>query len=275
MKIIGSQDILTDKILIAPELKKVQDLMPISSQDYKQLKDSIIKEGIKDPLRVYKERTPEGLGFYLLSGFNRLQIAKELNLKTVPIQIMEGEAIEREDFAIEENISRRHLNTEEKRKLIEYYLKKNPEASNLSLSKKIGVDDKTISKTRKEMESRSEIPNVKKKDSLGRNIGEKKEKQQTTINIKPEKNQKEDKEEVTKFKNAYYKMSEKRKTDVVNKLIGDFIRNKKERKKLSEKISGLDSLSKDFTDKLDSINQIEKLNKVLSGIRNKQEKEIT
>ncbi len=252
MKIIGSQDIL----LIAPELKKVQDLMPISSQDYKQLKDSIVKEGIKDPLRVYKERTPEGLGFFLLSGFNRLQIAKELNLKTVPIQIMEGEAKEREDFAIEENISRRHLNTEEKRNLIAHYLKKNPEASNRSISEKIGASKDTVSTTRSKMESRGEISHVTKQDSLGRKIGEKKGKKL--------------KEETTKFKNAYLKMSEKRKTDIVNKLIGDFLQNKKEIRKLSEKLTELNSVSKGLTDKLEAIDQTNKLMRVLRDIEERK-----
>lgn len=77
--------------------------------------------------------------------------------------------------------------------------------------------------------------------------------------------------EVNVFKKKYYEMSEKRKTDLVNKLIGDFIRNKKERKKLTEKINILDSVSMELTSKLKAIKQESKLTKVLSDIRNKKQ----
>ena len=42
------------KIHISKELSKVQNLMPIGKDDKEQLKASIKKYGIRDPLKAYK-----------------------------------------------------------------------------------------------------------------------------------------------------------------------------------------------------------------------------
>ena len=48
-------------------------------------------------------------------------------------------------------------------------LKAKPETSNLQIAKQVKADDKTVAKVRTELESRSEIPNVKKRtDTKGR-----------------------------------------------------------------------------------------------------------
>lgn len=161
-------------IEISPELKTVQIMMPMSDDDYARLKESIESYGkLRENLKGYQDQRTGT--FFLLSGWNRLKIATELGWKTVPIDVVEGleNETERKQYAISENLDRRQLTTEQKRELTKYFLKLNPEKSNLEISKKVGVSDKTVNSARKELESRSEIPNVEKKDSLGRKVGKK------------------------------------------------------------------------------------------------------
>lgn len=165
---------LVSEIKISPELETVQKLMPISQEDYDRLKQSIERDGkIREPLKGYQDKVGT---FFLLSGWTRLKIARELGFKTVPVDYIEGLDTKenRESFAISENLDRRHLTTEQKRELVKYFLKLNPEKSDRQLAKETGVSDKTVNKIRENLKSRSEIPNVDKADSLGRKVGDKK-----------------------------------------------------------------------------------------------------
>jgi hypothetical protein len=72
-------------------------------------------------------------------------------------------------YVIGVNIKRRHLTGEQKRDLIAKLLKTSPERSNLQTAKIVGVDDKTVASVRRDMEARSEIPNVATRvDTKGR-----------------------------------------------------------------------------------------------------------
>jgi hypothetical protein len=62
-------------------------------------------------------------------------------------------------LALSLNVHRRHLNAEQKRDLIAKVLKARPEASDHSIGKQTGSDDKTVTSVRRELESNSEIPN--------------------------------------------------------------------------------------------------------------------
>ena len=76
---------------------------------------------------------------------------------------------EKRQHARQLNLARRHLNREQKRGLISEQLKETPERSNNQIASGLGVDDKTVGKVRREMEDRSEIPNVTTTtDTLGR-----------------------------------------------------------------------------------------------------------
>jgi hypothetical protein len=67
------------------------------------------------------------------------------------------------------NLHRRHLNTEQKRELIEQLLKAKPERSDNATAKLAKVSDKTVGAVRRQLEGRSEIPNVSARtDSAGR-----------------------------------------------------------------------------------------------------------
>lgn len=163
-----------EKIKIAPELEAVQDLMPMSADDRAALRESIERDGIREPLRGYEI----GMTFYVLSGFNRLAIACELNAeateagKEPPFPTVKTQTIETADkqaFAIDENKARRQLTLDDKRRLAAWLLKRNPAMSNNQAGKLAGIDDKTAGKVRADLEARSEIPNVAKRtDSKGR-----------------------------------------------------------------------------------------------------------
>ncbi|WP_061265924.1 hypothetical protein [Leptospira interrogans] len=160
-KKVGSQDYKTIKMQLAPELLEVQGMMPISDEDYSKLYKSISKVGIKDPLRGY---LGEGRVFFILSGANRFDIATKLNLDLIPIEIYEGGSRkDRVEFALDENLERRHLTNDQKRKIAEWKLRNSPEESDRIIAKKAGVDHKTVGTIRKRLETGGEIPHLEKR----------------------------------------------------------------------------------------------------------------
>ena len=142
---IGSKPLAIKAIKIAPELKSVQSLMPISKDDKAKLFESIKKDGIRDALRGYYK----GNQFYLLSGLNRMEIAKKLGIDLVPVEELEIKIKDREAYAIDENLARRQLTTKQKRALIDYMLNKNQKASSRAIAKKVGVDKNTVEARRR------------------------------------------------------------------------------------------------------------------------------
>ena len=157
----GSQPLSPDACEISPELLAVQDLMPISAEDREALRESIKRDGIREPLRGYWGKDESGKRvFFVLSGFNRLEIAKELKLATVTVEAVETD--DREAFAIDENRARRQLSLDDKRRLAAWILERHPEKSNRQIAEQAGIDDKTAGKIRQVLEGRSEIPNAGK-----------------------------------------------------------------------------------------------------------------
>jgi ParB-like chromosome segregation protein Spo0J len=146
---------LASIIEISPELKMVQDFMPISNDDYQRLKASIAKDGLRDPVKGYHGADGR---FMLLSGLNRLKACRELGLDTVLTELVDISESERQDFAISENLDRRHFTSEQKRDVVKLLLKSNPEMSDRQISGKAGVSDKTVKPIRQELEGRAEIP---------------------------------------------------------------------------------------------------------------------
>jgi hypothetical protein len=67
------------------------------------------------------------------------------------------------------NVHRRHLTAEQKREIIAKVLKAKPGQSNLAIAKQVKADDKTVASVRRDLEARSEIPNVDtRRDTKGR-----------------------------------------------------------------------------------------------------------
>lgn len=179
------EQIELDRIKISKELSEVQSLMPIDPDDRERLKASIKKEGkIREPLKGYYDK--KGDYFYILSGINRWQIAKELGFKSVPIDFLEDLDTEekRTEFSISDNFDRRQLTNEQKQRLVAYFIKQSPELSNRQIAKKTKTDHKTAGKVRSELESRGEIPHVKTKDTKGRVVGEKPKKDIPKVSLK-------------------------------------------------------------------------------------------
>jgi ParB-like chromosome segregation protein Spo0J len=154
------QELMVSALEPSPELIEVQALMPIDPSDRERLKEDIAKDGIRDAIKVYRN----GNKYYILGGYNRWRIAQEVGIKTVPVEIyyLQSEE-ERRDLVIKDNLNRRHLTREQKQRLIEYFLKKEPYLSNRAIAEKSKSDDKTVAKVRKSLESTAEIPQLDKR----------------------------------------------------------------------------------------------------------------
>lgn len=153
VEVLGSQPVSPKACEPSPELLEVQGLMPMAPEDRERLKDSIEREGVRDPIRAYREKG--NAKWQILSGFNRWEIASELGLETIPLEIVEAE--DRQAYAIEDNLARRHLTTDQKRKLVAYLLKQNPEASDRQIGKMAGVSKNTSASVRADLESTGQI----------------------------------------------------------------------------------------------------------------------
>jgi hypothetical protein len=85
------------------------------------------------------------------------------------LTILDKDEVEPFAYVISANIHRRHLDAEGKRKTTAALLKANPDRSNNATAKLANVDDKTVANVRRDLEARSEIPNVKTRtDTKGR-----------------------------------------------------------------------------------------------------------
>jgi ParB-like nuclease domain len=79
-----------------------------SAEYFKNLRDDIRKRGVIVPLLAKRDNT-------LLAGHNRLEIAKEIGLKYVPVQYVQDELSEdaEREFLIKDNLFRRQFSSEE------------------------------------------------------------------------------------------------------------------------------------------------------------------
>lgn len=72
----------------------------IDGEKYEEIKRSIATHGIRDPLKVTTSYT-------VISGHQRLRIAKELGFKDVPVEILDVDEWQAEYLLIAENVERR------------------------------------------------------------------------------------------------------------------------------------------------------------------------
>lgn len=72
----------------------------IEGEKYEEIKRSIATYGIRDPLKVTTSYT-------VISGHQRLRIAKDLGMKEVPVEILDVDEREAEYLLIAENVERR------------------------------------------------------------------------------------------------------------------------------------------------------------------------
>jgi hypothetical protein len=157
MKKTTSMLISPKMLQISDELDELQYLMPIGKEDRKNLEEDIEKNGVRDPIKVYQNLEGE---FFVIGGFNRWEIANNLELDQIPIDIYNGTTDEIKELVINDNLVRRHLTTEQKRKIAGFLLSQNPGQSNRAIAEQVKVDPKTIAKVRIEKEEKGEIEPV-------------------------------------------------------------------------------------------------------------------
>ena len=148
---------------------------PMSPDELKATSDDIKRNGIRIPVVLWAES--EGSQPYLLEGRNRLDAAELAGLDV--FEIREGvlhvlqpsrfvyadktccslsSVKDPYEFVLSANLHRRHLDAKQKRDVIAKLIKAQPEKSDRQIAKMVGVDGKTVSSVRREMEANAEIP---------------------------------------------------------------------------------------------------------------------
>ena len=116
MKLSQIKQVPVKSLKINPENHKY--FREMGGKEYDSLYENIKKNGIQVPLIA----TKEGI---LLSGHTRLSIAKDLNLKTVPVRFHEKPLSKSQEveYMINDNLLRRHLQPEDRKQLYQIIFK--------------------------------------------------------------------------------------------------------------------------------------------------------
>lgn len=131
-----------------------------SDEYFRRLREDIEKRGVVVPLLVKKD----GM---LLSGHNRLSIAREIGLRFVPVQIVQEELTERQEqeFIINDNLLRRHLSNEERIRLYKLLF---PEFDDVISAGKRGGDKKSAEFKSTKNGEENQNDNVSLKNSVAK-----------------------------------------------------------------------------------------------------------
>ena len=123
-------------------LKSAPVLPPAPPEIYEAIKDSIIKNGVLDPILITPDMT-------IIDGHVRHQICREIGLKKCPYRIINvsGEA-ERVVLAITLNSDRRTLTREERRRLLEDLIRAAPEKSSREIADLCHVSQSTANRAK-------------------------------------------------------------------------------------------------------------------------------
>jgi ParB-like chromosome segregation protein Spo0J len=147
------------------------DLLPMMTGEAMQtFVENLKRESLIEPIGVIDRD-----GWVLVDGRNRLEAMERLGKSfddlmnrgdVEDLQLADDEVV---DYIIAINIHRRHLTAKQKRDLTAKLLKADPGKSDNAIAKITKVSDKTVAKVRRELETRSEIPNVEiRTDTKGR-----------------------------------------------------------------------------------------------------------
>lgn len=139
-----------------------QNMPPLSPEEYAALEASIREHGVQVPILLDENNV-------VIDGHHRQKIATELGVPCPKRHVFDLSDMEKRTLALTLNLDRRHLSREQRRALVAASVKADPQLSDVQHAKRTGASDKTVASVRREMESRSEIPNVEMRtDSLGR-----------------------------------------------------------------------------------------------------------
>ncbi len=139
-----------------PKTKHLRDetkyrlLPPLDAETYAGLKANISINGVQVP--VVKDEKG-----YILDGFARAKIAKELGYECSSVTVRGLSEQEKRSLVRALNIARRHLDQRAKREIIATELRENPERSNRWIAKSLGVSHPTVASVREEMASTGKI----------------------------------------------------------------------------------------------------------------------
>jgi ParB-like chromosome segregation protein Spo0J len=129
------------------------DIFPLmEGAEFDELVADIKANGLIEPIILLDDQ--------ILDGRNRARACVAAGVEPTYRPFTAGE--DPAAFVISANIRRRHLNTEQKRELIEKLLKADASKSNVLIAKTTGVTDKTVGSVRAALEATSEIPRLEK-----------------------------------------------------------------------------------------------------------------
>ncbi len=133
-------------------MDKYRFLAPRTAEEYESLRDNIAQNGVLVPIIVDESGS-------IIDGHHRHKICEELGITDYPRTILAGlNENEKRKVALELNLHRRHLTTEQKRDLIKQYLVETPDKSDRQIAANLGIDHKTVGAQRKILEATGEIP---------------------------------------------------------------------------------------------------------------------
>ena len=161
---ILKNNILQVDVFTLDPIPQIADKMSITDIDYDRLKEGIKKRGIQVPLVALPT-------FKLVCGYNRLKIAKELGLKTVPVEFKDIPYTQIFEYAMKDNIERRHLSHEQVITYVEEFAsqgtgrpkKGSRNKTNEEIADTLGVSERTVQRAKKYAKKIKEVPSLKGK----------------------------------------------------------------------------------------------------------------
>src|SRR5271165_6259364 len=147
-----------------PKTKALRDetkyrlLPPLDPDTYSGLKANIAINGVQVPI----VRDEKG---YILDGFARAKIAKELGYECPSVTVKGLSDQEKRSQVRALNLARRHLDYQAKRLIIADEIKENPDRSNRWIARSLGVHHATVIAVRNELSSTGHV------DQLGALLG--------------------------------------------------------------------------------------------------------
>lgn len=155
-------DEVTDLLADAVRMVSIAKLKPnpinaqyfesLDGEDLARLAADIRKNGILDPLVAMRDGT-------LLTGHNRLEIARSIGLDEVPVRFVTRALTqdEQRERIIADNLHRRHLSEGQKRKLIAEFVRLAPEKSDRQISVLVKASPTTVGRVRKKLEVQGDV----------------------------------------------------------------------------------------------------------------------
>ena len=139
---------------------KYQEFDPLTPEEFVALEIDILERGVLVPIEFDEDGN-------VIDGHHRLQICEKHGITDYPSVIRTGLTEEQKrDHAQTLNMARRSLSREQRRKQIQNRLQRHPDYSDRKIARGLGVDHKTVSAVRQELEHVGEIPQVTEKIGL-------------------------------------------------------------------------------------------------------------